>query len=47
VASLATPPRDERVFKSQNGLAKPLFEAKSVRAHMTFELSTEVVLSLL
>lgn len=41
--ALETLVRDERVSEKQNGSAKPLFEVKSVRAHMTFELSVEVV----
>jgi hypothetical protein len=41
--ALETLVRDERVYESENGSIKPLFEAKFVRAHMTFELSAEVV----
>lgn len=41
--ALETLVRDERISESQNDLPKPLFDAKSVRAHTTFELSTEVV----
>jgi len=42
--ALETLARDERNFKNQNGLNKPLFEARSVRAHiLNFQLSEDVI----
>jgi hypothetical protein len=41
--ALETLVRDERILESQNGSSKPLSEAKLVRAHTTFELSSELV----
>lgn len=41
--TLETLVRDERFSKNINGLIKPLFEEKSVRAHTTFDLSSAVV----
>jgi hypothetical protein len=42
-SALETLVRDERFFEKQNGSPKPLFEAKSVPGHTTFELSDEVL----
>lgn len=41
--ALETLARDVRAVERRIGLSEPFFERKSVRAHMTFELSAEVV----
>ncbi|MFA4815072.1 MAG: hypothetical protein WC924_02815 [Candidatus Gracilibacteria bacterium] len=42
--TLETLTRDERIFEKQNGLSRPLFDAKSLRAQtLNFELSAELV----